>query len=263
MADTLERAGELGSPGTLSVQGTPGFRVNSMHTVAASEGQTHTALILGTPEKSYNRARYYDPNAGRFLAEDPTAFAGGMNFYTYVTNDSVNLIDPSGFAPCLDINKFLSTLNHDAGPNSTGFCGRAMGKALAAGGQNVGSHDGKDYGPYLLGAGFHQVSPNGYQPQPGDTAVFQPYPGGNQAGHVQAWNGTQWVSDFMQPYPPNLPGGIYPGPGYRTARADYSIYRPTPCPPPTPPSSAPSPEQGLIQQILGWLGGLIGKPGWE
>jgi RHS repeat-associated protein len=43
----------------------------------------------------YNRARYYDPNTGRFVSED----AGGLltwNRYTYSANDPVNRRDPSG-----------------------------------------------------------------------------------------------------------------------------------------------------------------------
>ena len=45
----------------------------------------------------YYRARYYDPQIGRFLSEDPIGFNGGdQNLYRYVFNNPVNLIDPSG-----------------------------------------------------------------------------------------------------------------------------------------------------------------------
>jgi RHS repeat-associated protein len=45
----------------------------------------------------YYRARYYDPNAGRFLTEDRIGFAGdGPNFYAYTLNDPINWVDPLG-----------------------------------------------------------------------------------------------------------------------------------------------------------------------
>ena len=47
----------------------------------------------------FYRARYYDPQSGRFLSEDPIDFRGGINFYSYVKNNSPNLIDPRGLAP--------------------------------------------------------------------------------------------------------------------------------------------------------------------
>ncbi|HEV2114305.1 MAG TPA: RHS repeat-associated core domain-containing protein [Terriglobales bacterium] len=45
---------------------------------------------------SYLRARYYDPVTGRFISEDPIGFGGGQNFYRYVANNPVNLVDPNG-----------------------------------------------------------------------------------------------------------------------------------------------------------------------
>jgi RHS repeat-associated protein len=45
------------------------------------------------------RHRYYDPNVGRFIGEDPIAFGGGGNFYRYVFNSPTNLVDPWGLAP--------------------------------------------------------------------------------------------------------------------------------------------------------------------
>jgi RHS repeat-associated protein len=45
----------------------------------------------------YMRARYYDPEAGRFISKDPIGFFGGdINFYAYVANNPVNWIDPEG-----------------------------------------------------------------------------------------------------------------------------------------------------------------------
>ena len=47
----------------------------------------------------YYRARYYDPEIGRFLSEDPLGFEAGVNFYAYVGNNPVNANDPSGLCP--------------------------------------------------------------------------------------------------------------------------------------------------------------------
>jgi RHS repeat-associated protein len=44
----------------------------------------------------YYRARYYDSKVGRFISEDPIGFLGGNNFYGYVTNNPINIIDPRG-----------------------------------------------------------------------------------------------------------------------------------------------------------------------
>ena len=45
----------------------------------------------------FNRARYYDPAAGRFISQDPIGFtAGDANLYRYVGNDVANQTDPTG-----------------------------------------------------------------------------------------------------------------------------------------------------------------------
>jgi RHS repeat-associated protein len=47
----------------------------------------------------YNRARYYDPQIGRWTSLDPEGFAAGdENLYRYAHNDPTNSSDPSGLA---------------------------------------------------------------------------------------------------------------------------------------------------------------------
>lgn len=61
-------------------------------------GQTRRLLIADIEAGPYYyRARYYDPNVGKFLSEDPLGFyAGSVNFYGYTRNGPVNLTDPTG-----------------------------------------------------------------------------------------------------------------------------------------------------------------------
>jgi RHS repeat-associated protein len=49
-------------------------------------------------ELYYMRARYYDPQLGRFLSEDPIGISGGLNLYAYAGNDPVNKTDPAGMS---------------------------------------------------------------------------------------------------------------------------------------------------------------------
>ena len=44
----------------------------------------------------YFRARYYDPATGRFVSEDPTEFADGLNLYRYVRDNPILYSDPTG-----------------------------------------------------------------------------------------------------------------------------------------------------------------------
>ena len=47
----------------------------------------------------YNRFRYYDPEAGRYLSPDPIGLDGGLRFYEYVA-DILVWTDPFGLARC-------------------------------------------------------------------------------------------------------------------------------------------------------------------
>ena len=59
---------------------------------------TYTAREFDAESGLYfYRARYYDPEIGRFLNEDPLGFdAADLNLYRYVFNNPVNFRDPSG-----------------------------------------------------------------------------------------------------------------------------------------------------------------------
>ncbi len=50
----------------------------------------------------YYRARYYDPEIGRFLSADPIGYGDGLNMYAFVGNDPMNYRDPSGTDFCAD-----------------------------------------------------------------------------------------------------------------------------------------------------------------
>jgi RHS repeat-associated protein len=69
---------------------TSGSLVNSFR-YTGREFDTETSLY-------YYRARYYDPNPGRFLSEDPSATSGKEDLYRYVGNNPLNLYDPSGLS---------------------------------------------------------------------------------------------------------------------------------------------------------------------
>src|SRR5207245_2895299 len=57
----------------------------------ARESDTETGLY-------YYRARYYDPNVGRFLTEDPLGFGADVNLYRYVFNNPARMTDQSGLS---------------------------------------------------------------------------------------------------------------------------------------------------------------------
>ena len=60
----------------------------------------------------YNRFRYYNPDTGTYLSQDPIRLAGGNAFYAYV-HDCNSWIDPFGLAEC------TLTFRHKTKPGKT------------------------------------------------------------------------------------------------------------------------------------------------
>ena len=121
----------------------------------------------------YYRARYYDPEVGGFLNEDPLGFEAGVNFYTYVQNNPINANDPMGLATKVAIgytntpvpgtaHQFVlltDTITGEqfatrAGPESQSFMGSASNSSLSASGGSVSATVG--YGG-SGGFGFGQI----------------------------------------------------------------------------------------------------------
>ncbi len=55
----------------------------------------------------YNRYRYYDPRAGRYITQDPIGFKGGNNFYRY-TRNPVRRVDPLGLDDWSGLTDFVN-----------------------------------------------------------------------------------------------------------------------------------------------------------
>ncbi len=77
------------------------------------------------------------------------------------------------------------------------FCRLGMEAAGMSTADRPRSGDAADYGPFLLRHGAHVVPLNSYTPHVGDTAIFDKT-AQHPNGHMEMYDGHQWVSDFMQ-----------------------------------------------------------------
>ena len=104
--------------------------------------------------------------------------------------------------------------------NAPGSFARLLLPAVRANGAHP--VDAKDWAPMLLRLGFHQLTvedPDKFIPMKGDVVVIQPYEDGNRSGHIAAFDGRVWISDFRQI-------DFWSGPSYRKKRPPHVFYRP-------------------------------------
>jgi hypothetical protein len=128
----------------------------------------------------------------------------------------------------MNIENAIAKLNAGALPDPGGKCAYYVRLAFEAGKIDTKIHPAlaKDYGPFLLKNGFLKLTTNfkdgTYIQKPGDVAVFEGFIGRlrkHKSGHIQMFNGSKWVSDWIQP-------DFIPGPDYRSLPDPYVIYRP-------------------------------------
>ena len=67
-------------------------------------------------------ARYYDPQAGRFLSPDPVGFPAQLDLYAYANGDPVNYVDPEGcFKSLMYENEEVQVIQSDNYSNTFDF----------------------------------------------------------------------------------------------------------------------------------------------
>ena len=112
---------------------------NTRYTYTGRERDADTGLM-------YYRARFYDPQLGRFIGEDPIGLNGGINPYSYVLNNPARSVDPSG----LDIYDFALGLVADhylndenvvmAGLGVTAHVSAGFGDGITGGFADLAAH---------------------------------------------------------------------------------------------------------------------------
>jgi RHS repeat-associated protein len=69
---------------------------NMNATGSTTNSYTYTGREIDGLGIYYYRTRYYNPQIGRFITEDPIGFLGGINEYTYVGDNPMDFFDPFG-----------------------------------------------------------------------------------------------------------------------------------------------------------------------
>ncbi len=90
----------------------------------------------------FYRARYYNPELGRFISRDPLSgaeFSQGTNLYAYCRNNFLNASDPTGM--CLTSNTLTAGGNYNYGNDPDFSSGNPYDESLLPGGPNINIPD--------------------------------------------------------------------------------------------------------------------------
>ena len=113
----------------------------------------------------YYRARWYDPQVGRFISEDPIGLAGGINQFAYVGNNPQSAKDPTGLYE-IDVHYYLTYFL----AKKTGCFSDAEAREIANGDQGVDENPktrpayGGTERQRQVNAFYHALHPGSHQP---------------------------------------------------------------------------------------------------
>ena len=120
-----------------------------------------------------------------------------------------------------DKQRFVTFLRNNVSPArfGEGLCAKHVRLALADAGLVPASHPGsaKDWGPTLVSLGFAPGPTDPAAAIRGDIAVIQTT-SESKDGHIEGFDGSAWISDFVQ-------REFWPGPSFRNERPAFVIYR--------------------------------------
>ena len=129
---------------------------------------------------------------GRAQQSGDRGQAFGLNGDVGATSNSGGILNKSQLSDWMDAHALSRSSHHCAM-----YCRLGMEAAGLNTGDRPQSGDAGDYGPFLLRHGAQTVPVESYVPQVGDVVVFDKT-GQHPYGHIEMYDGHQWVSDFMQ-----------------------------------------------------------------
>ncbi len=139
---------------TYDAYGNSAGSANTRYGYTGRERDSLTGLL-------YYRARWYDPQVGRFMSEDPIGLAGGINSFAYVGNNPQNRVDPSGLYE-IDVHYYLTYFL----AMKTGCFSDREARLIANADQYVDENPdtAPGYNRRYQNATFHALHPGSHQP---------------------------------------------------------------------------------------------------